>query len=339
MKSRTLSRSIVVLTCAVAFLFVLGSMAFAGGAREPVDDGVFRIAMLLPGSIDDGGWNQAAHRGLIQLRDGGYTTSFTEGVQVASIDEALRNYAESGYNLVIGHGFQFGEPALRVSASFPDTYFFVSGLSPADAVIPRNVGFINQKEFEAAYLSGVLAAMETETGRIGYVGGLEIPSQLANLAAFTTAVQNTNPSATVNGIMTGTFGDPALGQEAAIALIEGGVDIIMHTADSTGLGVIEAAIEHNIRLIGYGSDQSSLAPELMMTSLVPNMTQAIVNQVGLIEAGNFGGLWNAGIGEGIIDIAPIASFVSANTQETVLALREQIAAGEFQVPEIYERID
>ncbi len=339
MKSRTLSQLFVALTCAVAFLFVLGGTAFAGGAREPVDDGVFRIAMLLPGSIDDGGWSQAAHRGLMQLGAEGYGTSFTEGVQVASIDEALRNYAESGYNLVIGHGFQFGEPALRVAGSFPDTYFFVSGLSPAGAEIPGNVGFINQKEFEAAYLSGVLAAMETESGRIGYVGGLEIPSQLANLAAFTTAVQNTNPNATVNGIMTGTFGDPALGQEAAIALIEGGVDIIMHTADSTGLGVIEAAIEHNIRLIGYGSDQSSLAPDLMMTSLVPNMTQAIVNQVALIQSGSFGGLWNAGIGEGIIDIAPIASFVKAETQETVIALRQQIAAGEFQVPEIYERID
>ena len=94
------------------------------------DDSKLRIALLLPGSLNDGGWNAAAYTGLMQLKDEGYDVAFTENVTIAGIEEAMRNYAYEEYDLIIGHGFEFGEPAMRVAPEFPDVNFFVSGKMP-----------------------------------------------------------------------------------------------------------------------------------------------------------------------------------------------------------------
>ena len=301
--------------------------------------GKMKIAMLLPGPANDAGWNTAAYQGLMKFKELGHEVAFTENVAVANIEETFRNYAGKGFGLVIGHGFQFGDPALKVAAQSPNSKFFVSGNTPPNAKTMPNVGFIDQKEFEAAYLCGIIAGMTTKSNKIGYVGGMEIPSQLANLAAFTKGVESVNPNARIFGIITGSFGDPAKGKEAATAQIENGADIIMQTADSTGLGAIEAAKAKKVLLIGYGADQSALAPDLFLTSLIPDMTKAIVQQTERIEKGTFGGVWKAGIKDGIIDIAPPSAKVSQAAKDKAAQVKKDIIEGKFSVPEIYERID
>ena len=142
------------------------------------------------------------------------------------------------------------------------------------------------------------------------------------------------------GVLTGTFEDPAKGREAAKAQIANGIDILMQTADSTGMGAIQAAKEKGIYIIGYGGDQSEIAPDLFLTSLVVDNPKAIAMQVERIKKGTFGGsVWVAGIKEGIIDIAPFGPMVPKDVQDKIMALREDIISGKFQVPEIYERID
>jgi len=261
-------------------------------------------------------------------------------VLLSDMEAAFRGYAEQGYTLIIGHGFEFGEPALKVAPDFPDVYFHVSGKAPPDVEIPKNVGFLDQQEFQGAYLCGVLAGLMTKTNKIGYVGGMEIPPQLANLAAYTKGAQSVNPDVEILGVLTGTFEDPAKGREAAKAQIANGIDILMQTADSTGMGAIQAAKEKGIYIIGYGGDQSEIAPDLFLTSLVVDNPKAIAMQVERIKKGTFGGsVWVAGIKEGIIDIAPFGPMVPKDVQDKIMALREDIISGKFQVPEIYERID
>lgn len=323
----------------VAVLAIAGCGEKPKPAPEKANSGKMKIAMLLPGPANDAGWNTAAYQGLMKLKEQGYEVAFTENVAVANIEEAFRNYAEKGYGLVVGHGFQFGDPALKVASQFANTKFFVSGNTPPNAKTLPNTGFIDQKEFEGAYLCGIVAGMTTKSNKIGYVGGMEIPSQLANLAAFTKGVEAVNPQARVFGIITGSFGDPAKGKEAATTQIDNGADIIMHTADSTGLGAIEAAKAKNVMLIGYGADQSALAPELMLTSLIPDMTKAIVQQTERIDKGTFGGVWKAGIKDGIIDIAPPSAKVPQAAKDKVAQVKKDIIDGTFTVPEIYERID
>jgi basic membrane protein A len=298
------------------------------------------VALLLPGSIGDAGWNANAYKGLQEIEAQGIETAYTESVPIPDIEAAFRGYAEQGYTLVIGHGFEFGEPALKVASDFPEVSFHVSGKAPPGVEIPPNLGFLDQQEYQGAYLSGMVAGLMTETGKIGYVGGMEIPPQLANLAAYTLGAQSVNPDVEILGVLTGTFEDPEKGREAAMAQIGNGIDILMQTADSTGMGAIQAAQEKGIYLIGYGGDQSEIAPELFLTSLVVNNPMAIALQVDRIKDGTFGGsVWVAGINEDIIDIAPFGDMVPQEVQDQVMAVREQIVSGEFEAPEIYDRID
>lgn len=350
-RSRYLVCLLIILLC--AFVAIGCSSGEPEVTQEPSQSGdtsggtgsapdTMRIALLLPGAISDGGWNANAYEGLMKLKEKGHDVAFTEGIPVPNIEEAFRNYAEQGYDLIIGHGFEFGEPALRVAPSFPDTRFYVSGKMPPNTTLEPNVGFLDQKEYEAAYLAGVLAGQMTKTNKIGYIGGLEIPTQLANLAAFTKGVEAVNSDAQVMGVITGTFEDPAKGKEAAQAQIDNGADIICQTADSTGMGAIEAAKENGVYLIGYGGDQNELAPDLMLTSIVIDIPRCIELQVDKIKEGTFGGVWKAGVAEGITDIAPyhaLESVIPDEVKQVVEQTRQDIISGKLVVPEIYERVD
>lgn len=321
-------------------------------AQNPDTDGKssqgeksIRVALLLPGSLNDGGWNANAYSGLMELEKEGYEVAFTENIEISAIEEALNNYASNGFDLVIGHGFEFGEPAMRVSSQYPDVNFFVSGKMPDgvdEADIPANVGFMDMKEYEAAYLAGIVAAGMTESNVIGYIAGLEIPAQLSNMAAFVKGVESYNPEAKVYGIVAGTFEDAALGQESATAQIELGADIICQTADSTGMGAIEAAAAKGVYIIGYGADQNEIKPDLILTSIITDNSRVVQSQAELIEKGEFGGLWRPGVADGICFIAPyhgLEDVIPSEVKAAVDKATEDIKNGTLVVPEILERID
>ena len=346
-------RKILALILALSIACLL--VACGSGQEEETDDSQgeqsgdgdskLRIALLLPGSLNDGGWNAAAYTGLMQLEEEGYDVAFTENVTIAGIEEAMRNYAYEEYDLVIGHGFEFGEPAMRVAPEFPDVNFFVSGKMPdgvTEEDLPANTGFMDYREYEGAYLAGIVAGGMTETNIIGYVAGLEIPTQLSDLAGFVQGVERINPDAKVYGVVTGTFEDPAKGKEAALAQIDMGADIICQSADSTGMGAIEACLERNVKLIGYGGDQYEMAPDLMMTCFVTDNASVVKLQASLIESGEFGGLWTPGVEDGVVALSPYHNFEDQIPQEVkdeVNKAIEEIKNGEAPVEYILDRID
>ena len=319
-----------------------GASASASGSAE---SGKLRIALLLPGSLNDGGWNAAAYTGLMELQDEGYEVAFTENVSIAAIEEAMRNYASEGYDLVIGHGFEFGEPAMRVAPEFPDVKFFVSGKMPdgvTEADLPENAGFMDYREYEGAYLAGIVAGGMTESNIIGYVAGLEIPTQLSDLAGFVQGVKRINPDAKVYGVVTGTFEDPAKGKEAALAQIDMGADIICQSADSTGMGAIEACLERDVKIIGYGGDQYEMAPDLMMTCFTTDNASVVRLQASLIEDGTFGGLWTPGVVDGVVALSDFHNFEDKIPQEVrdeINKALDEIKNGEEPVEYILDRID
>lgn len=304
-----------------------------------------KIALLLPGSLNDGGWNAAAYAGLMELQDEGYECRFTENIAIAGIEEAMRNYAAEGFDLIIGHGFEFGEPAMRVAPEFPDVNFFVSGKMPDGVAVedlPANTGFMDMREYEAAFLAGIVAAGMTESNIIGYIAGLEIPSQLSDMAGFVQGVNYYNPDAKVYGVVTGTFEDPAKGKEAALAQIEMGADIICQSADSTGVGAIEACLEKNVKIIGYGGDQYEMAPDLMITCFMTDNKHAVSLQASLIEEGKFGGLWEPGVADGVCSLSDFHNFEDKIPQEVKDAVNqaiEDIKSGKDIVRYTTDRID
>lgn len=339
--------ALLISLCMLIGLAACGSSKQSTGenSQETTDGAKLRIALLLPGSLNDGGWNAAAYTGLMQLQEEGYDVAFTENVGIAAIEEAMRNYASESYDLVIGHGFEFGEPAMRVAPEFPDVKFFVSGKMPdgvTEADLPENAGFMDYREYEGAYLAGIIAGGMTESNVIGYVAGLEIPTQVSDMAGFVQGVKRINPDAKVYGVVTGTFEDPAKGKEAALAQIDMGADIICQSADSTGMGAIEACLERNVKIIGYGGDQYEMAPDLMMTCFTTDNASVVRLQASLIENGTFGGLWTPGVVDGVVSLSPFHNFENQIPQEVkdeVEKAIKEIKNGEEPVEYILDRID
>lgn len=298
---------------------------------------VNKIALVLPGVITDESWNTLAYNALMDYEAEGYEVAYTENVAVSDVETTLRTYADQGYDLIFAHGGQFADAACVVGADYPDTYFFVTNKCPDEQNPTSNVGFFYGKEYEAAYLCGIAAAMMSESGVIGFVGGIEQPSQIADKYGYIAGAQSVNSDIKVIPIMAGTFDDAALGKESAQSLLEQGADVIMHTCDTTGLGVIEACKDAGAYIVGYGSDQNELAPDQMITSCITDTKKVITLQAEEIENGAFGSQgvnWEPGIAEGVVYCADFGSFVPEEVSAAVNEATEKIISGELVVEKI-----
>ena len=298
------------------------------------------VAMILPGTIGDQGWNTKAYLALEQYKSDGLKTAYVDQVPDPDNESHMRSYGEQGFDLVVGHGFTFVDPAMKVAGDFPNTHYFVTaGLPPQDQEIPANVSFMQYKSEEGFYLAGMLAGLMTASNTIAYVGAQATPICLADLAAYKLGAREVNPEVEIMSVWVGAWEDPAKGKEAAFAMIDNGVDVLIHDADLTGTGALQAGKERGVHMIGVIDDQSDIAPELFLTSALVDVTQAIALQVDLIDEGKFGGVWKPGISNGIVGLAPFGPDVTDEMAQTILARQQEIADGSFEVPAIYEEIE
>ncbi len=255
----------------------------------PASAADLKVALVLPGSISDGGWNQQAYEGLKQIEaKGGFKTSLSENVKQSDLPQVVRGYADDGYDLVIGHGFQFGSLFMEIGGEYPKTKFFGTTSAPSGAV-PPNVMFGNTRPYDVAYGMGALAALVSKKGAVGLVGGGDNPTQQGMSKVFKAGAEATVPGLKAYAVVTGDYNDAAKGRETALTMIGNGADVITHTADLTGIGAIKGAAEKGATVLGAFSDQTTLAPELMATSIV-NDNAAIVVMVGeMAKDGSFQG--------------------------------------------------
>lgn len=295
--------------------------------------GDMKVAMLLSGPANDQGWNAAAVDGLKAIEaQFGLETSFLENVQVADMEAAFNDYAAQGYNLVIGHGFQFGEPAAKVSKTYPDQYFMATESSSKSA---NMASYVMACE-EGAYMLGTLAAMMTKTKVIGVVGGIEQPSITKELEAFKAAALAYDPDIKVLTAYCNSFTDVTAGQSAATAMINQDADVLYHVANQAGTGVIKAAEEKNLYCLGNSYDQSSIAPSVLLASTVYNLPGVVVRAYEDIQAGTFGdAILNLGVDDGIVDIVLNEALIEKIGEDNVKKLEEMkagIADGSIDVP-------
>lgn len=293
------------------------------------------VGLILPGVITDESWCYTAYQGIQELEADGYRTAYVENIDTSNCEAVAMNFVDEGYSLVIAHGSQFGDAMIRVAENYPDNYFFVYGKAPVDDY-PDNIGFVDTAVFHATYVCGYLAAKMSQTGVIGYIGGSESAGQLTMKNAFSQGASDAVEGIKVLTIMTGSTDDTALGKESALSMIDQSADVIMHAADTTGLGVIEACAEQNVYVMGYGSDQHDLAPALMLTSVIEIVPPVIASQVDRILDGSFGGVYKPGLGVGV-ELAEInGDIVPSELVAEISQLIEDVANGNINVIESYE---
>jgi basic membrane protein A len=326
---------------AAALILCCAGMFFSGCRKDKAagDKGdKMKVALLLSGPANDQGWNATAFEGLKTAEEKyDLVTAYTENLGVPDGDGAYTDYASQGYDLIIGHGFQFGDPAVRVSGKFPKAKFMA---------IESNVFSDNAASYvmaceEAGYLMGILSAAMSKTGKIGMVGGFEQPSIVKVVEAYKLGAKLVNPDIVIYEMYINSFTDVALGKEAGLSIADRGADVISHIANQAGTGVIKAAEERGLLSTGDSYDQNSIAPDTVICSTIYSVPQLVLSAVEKVKTGTFtGGVFNMGMKDGVVDIAPYHGFedkIPQDLKDLIAAYKTRIISGEFTVPLIETR--
>jgi basic membrane protein A and related proteins len=240
----------------------------------------------------DRSFNQASFEGAERFREEtGIAYEEFELQNDAQREQALRRFAERGHNPVVVAGFSYGTAMETVAPEFPDTEFAI-----IDMVVDQpNVRSVVFNEHEGSYLVGVLAAMASKTGKVGFVGGMGIPLIEKFACGYVQGVKATNPDAQVFQAMTGDTGaawnDPVRGGEIAKSQIDQGADVVYHAAGGTGIGVLQAAVDAGALGIGVDSNQNYLHPGQVLTSMLKRVDNAVYDAMMDVQNGE----WSSGV--------------------------------------------
>ncbi|ACL68828.1 BMP family lipoprotein [Halothermothrix orenii] len=328
-----MKRSNLILTILIVAIIIAGAVYYLNqGEEEQAVKDTFKVGMVTDvGGLGDQSFNDAAYRGLKRAEEElGIEIEVVESNAMTDYVPNLSSLAEQDYDMVWAIGFLMMDALNQVAEMYPDTTF---GL--VDAVVDKpNVASVTFKEEEGSFLVGLIAGKMTETGKVGYVGGMEMPLIQKFQAGYEAGVKAANPDAEIMIGYTGAFDDPAAGKELALTQFGQGADIIYHASGACGIGVIEAAEEKGLYAIGVDSPQAHLAPENVLTSMVKRVDVAVYNEVKSLYEGNFEpGHKIYGLAENGVGPSEHANeMVPEDVMELVEEYKEKIINGEYTVP-------
>ena len=246
-----------------------------------------KVAILLPGTINDMGWSTTAYNGLLAIGEQyGCETNYMETVPVSGYEEGFRNYANSGYNVIFGHGSEFYDAAELVAAEFPEVAFIVTSIDKSNGT---NCASVNTLPHQMGVLAGVAAAYASKSGVVGTVGGVQYVSINDALNGFCAGAKYVNPDIELLVNVTGDDFDTAKCKEVTLAMIDQGADVIFYDADAAGLGALEACQERGVLAIPAIADQNDLGPDVCLMSSCNALGAAMAYVVGKVVDGTFEG--------------------------------------------------
>ncbi|MFN7725520.1 MAG: BMP family protein [Rubrivivax sp.] len=253
-----------------------------------------------------------------------------EIANAAQREQAARRFAERGADPIVGVGFPQASAIDKVARDFPQRRFAI-----IDMVVPLpNVQSFVYREHEGSFLVGMLAALASKTGKVGFVGGQDIPLVRKFQCGYEQGAKYVNPKVQSFSSMTGTtnaaWTDPPRGAELTKAQIAQGVDVVFSAAGSTGFGIMQAAKDAGIYAIGVDSNQNHLHPGTMLTSMVKRVDLAVLQAFRGITPG----VTSLGLKEGALDVAVDehnAKLLTPDMRQRVEAAKADIVSGKLKV--------
>ena len=304
------------------------------------------------GGRGDQSFNDAAYRGLQAAIDEGLVTEENVNVLEANQsgsnrDDNVVNLAEQGSDLVIPVGFAFSEGTQKVAPDFTDVNFaIVDGFACLDEPC-KNVSNLTFKEEEGSFLVGAAAALKSEAGTIGFLGGQQGTGLIEKFqAGYEAGAKAVNPDIEILveyiGDTTQAFVDPTKGEALSNSMYDGGADIVYHAAGLSGSGLFKAAVSQNKLAIGVDSDQSLTAsPEqrkLILTSMLKRVDTAVHDAIQQVAEGSFKagtqvfGLAEQGVGYAVNEYNDNDQLLSKDIQTKLEDYKKQIVSGAIKVP-------
>ena len=317
------------MTLITKFLGASAALALSTGAALADPAIIFDL-----GGKFDKSFNEAAFGGATRWAEetGGSFAEF-EITSDAQREQAIRRFAEDGNNPIVMAGFSWATPLAAVAPEYPDLKFSIIDM----VVDAPNVQSVVFNEHEGSYLVGMLAAMASEDGTVGFIGGMDIPLIRKFACGYAHGALAVNPDATVIANMTGTtpaaWNDPVKGSELTLAQISQGADVIYAAAGGTGVGVLQTAADQGVYSIGVDSNQNYMHPGSVLTSMMKRVDNAVYDAFTAgadLEAGfNVMGLSNGGVGYALDEHN--ADLITDEMKAAVDAASAQIASGELVV--------
>lgn len=284
----------------------------------------------------DKSFNEAAYNGAEKFKaDTGIEYSEFEISNDAQREQALRRFAKEGKDPIVMAGFSWAAALEKVAAEYPDTDFAI-----IDMVVDKpNVRSVVFKEQEGSYLVGVMAAMASKSGKVGFVGGMDIPLIHKFACGYVGGVKSVNGDDTVFEAYTGSdpsaWNDPVKGGEIAKSQIDQGADVVYHAAGGTGVGVLQAAADAGALGIGVDSNQNGLQPGHVLTSMLKRVDVAVYNAMNDAKEDKFTygfnvlGLAEDGVGYAMDDNNK--DLVTPDMMEAVEKAKADIISGAVEV--------
>ena len=320
------------------FMAAAAALALTAGAAL-ADDSKPAIVFDIGGKFDKS-FNESMFNGAEKFKkETGIAYGEFEIANEAQREQAIRNFADQGYSPIIAAGFAQAAAVEKVAKEYPDLKFAI-----VDMVVDQpNVQSIVFKENEGSYLAGLLAGMASKSGKVGFVGGMDIPLIRKFGCGYAQGVKAAKPDATIFQNMTGDTGaawnDPVKGGEITKGQMAQGADVVYAAAGATGLGVLQAAADGGALSIGVDANQNYLYPGKVLTSMMKRVDVAVYN---VMKAGNAGfkpGVQALGLAEDGVGVAMDDNNKPLITPEMMAAVdkaRADIIAGTIKVHDYTE---
>ncbi|WP_319825744.1 BMP family ABC transporter substrate-binding protein [Thalassovita sp.] len=323
------------MTLMTKFLGAAAAVALTAGAALAEPALIFDL-----GGKFDKSFNEAAFNGASRwANETGGTFREIELQSEAQREQALRRFAEAGANPIITMGFAMADPLSSVAPDYPDTKFVVVDVTWITGDNIRQIGF---SEHEGSYLVGMMAAMASKSGTVGFIGGMDVPLIRHFGCGYAQGAKAVNPDVKIVANMTGTtpsaWNDPVKGSELTRAQISQGADVVYAAAGGTGVGVLQTAADEGILSIGVDSNQNHLHPGKVLTSMLKRVDVAVYEAMKAGEAVETGvftmGLAEDGVGYALDDNN--AALITEEMKSKVDAARQQIIDGNLKVVSYYD---
>ena len=231
-------------------------------AEEAVDASSLKMGLLLSGSANDGGWSQlAADAFNAAAEEYGCETNYSESLAATDFESTMRGYADAGYNIIVAHGAEFLDTSKLVAADYPDVQFINTSAMEGQA---PNLAALDMGSYQTGALTGFVAGLASDSGKIGIIGALEGATTVLCFEATETAAKAANPNAEVTIVYTGSYDDQLKAKQAAQELIEQGCDVIIENADYAGIGAIQYCDEAGVVNIAQATDYRSEGESVMI---------------------------------------------------------------------------
>jgi basic membrane protein A len=315
-----------------AAVAVLGPAAGAGAEAR------HKIAMIMPGPIQDADFNAVGYTALQQLAKAyDVPVSHSESVAVADAERVSREYIASGHDIIVYHGGQFITISKKLAAQNPNVTF----VQEASGRIPDagpNVWVIGRKFYQGIYVLGALGALATRTNTVGFVAGVRLPDVVASVNAVNVAIKDYNPRARLIHNVIGDFNDPVKARQTAEAQIAAGADFLIGFVNLGIYGVAEAAksASRPVLVCTLYTEKWDASPRNMTVALVFDFAKPYKEIVGRILKGERSGYYEMRPGSGM-ELSEI-KHVAPDVVARVKAAFTDVASGKKQLPEIIDKL-